>query len=129
VTIDSLALPSCHLIKVDVEGMELDVLEGASSTLRQFRPLLYVENDQPEKSPPADCTPARAGLPALLARAATLHCGQLFWRRGEYRRERGIRDMVCVPRSGPLAITVKNCVEITLPDAKRPGGYSRAPTS
>src|SRR5262249_9061914 len=52
VTIDSLALPSCHLIKVDVEGMELDVLEGAKNTLQQFRPPLYVENDQPEKSPP-----------------------------------------------------------------------------
>src|SRR5262249_54417426 len=51
VTIDSLVLPSCHLIKIDVQGMELDVLEGATSTLQQFRPLLYVENDQPEKSP------------------------------------------------------------------------------
>src|SRR5260370_29190698 len=52
VTIDSLALPSCHLIKIDVEGMELDVLEGATGTLQQLRPLLYVENDQPAKSPP-----------------------------------------------------------------------------
>jgi len=101
VTIDSLALPSCHLIKVDVEGMELDVLEGASSTLRQFRPLLYVENDQPEKSPPADCTPARAGLPALLARAATLPFGQLFWRRGEYLRECGIRRYGLRPAQRP----------------------------
>src|SRR6266436_2893595 len=43
VTIDSLALPSCHLIKIDVEGMELDVLEGATGTLQQLRPLLYIE--------------------------------------------------------------------------------------
>jgi FkbM family methyltransferase len=129
VTIDSLALPSCHLIKVDVEGMELDVLEGASSTLRQFRPLLYVENDQPEKSPPLI-----AYLLALDYRLywlePPLYRSDNFFGDAENIFESAVSaDMVCVPRSGPLAITVKNCVEITSPDAKRPGGYSRAPTS
>jgi FkbM family methyltransferase len=90
VTIDSLALPSCHLIKVDVEGMELDVLEGAYSTLRQFRPLLYVENDQPEKSPPLI-----AHLLALDYRLywlePPLYRSDNFWRRGKHLRERRVR--------------------------------------
>jgi FkbM family methyltransferase len=50
-TIDRLGLPRCDLVKVDVEGMELSVLKGAAETIRQYRPLLYVENDRAEKSP------------------------------------------------------------------------------
>jgi FkbM family methyltransferase len=36
VTIDSLALPECDFIKIDVEGMELDVLEGARTAFNNF---------------------------------------------------------------------------------------------
>ena len=50
VTIDSYNLSSCHLIKIDVEGMEGDVVAGAEDTIRRCRPLLYVENDRKEKS-------------------------------------------------------------------------------
>jgi len=38
------------LIKVDVEGMEKDVLEGARQTIIKHQPILYVENDKPKKS-------------------------------------------------------------------------------
>ena len=37
-------------MKIDVEGMEGEVLAGASSTIARFRPQLYVENDRREKS-------------------------------------------------------------------------------
>lgn len=39
-----------RLIKVDVEGMEQDVLEGASRLLTGLRPMLYVENDRRDRS-------------------------------------------------------------------------------
>lgn len=39
-----------RLIKVDVEGMELQVLKGAQETIKTFSPILYVENDRIEKS-------------------------------------------------------------------------------
>jgi FkbM family methyltransferase len=49
-TLDALALPACHLLKIDVEGMEAQVLQGARQTLARHRPILYVENDRSEKS-------------------------------------------------------------------------------
>lgn len=50
VTIDSLQLSACRLIKADVEGMELAVLQGAAETLQRCRPVLYLENDRDENS-------------------------------------------------------------------------------
>ena len=39
-----------RLIKIDVEGMESEVLEGARGLIARDRPVLYVENDRPDKS-------------------------------------------------------------------------------
>lgn len=52
VTIDSLALPSCRLIKIDVEGHELEVLHGAANTISEHQPILYFENDRKDLSEP-----------------------------------------------------------------------------
>jgi len=49
-TVDALELPRCDLLKVDVEGMELSVLKGATETIEKSRPILYVENDRPDRS-------------------------------------------------------------------------------
>jgi FkbM family methyltransferase len=49
-TIDSMTLPACDLIKIDVEGFEQQVLEGARQTLRRLRPILYVEADRNDKA-------------------------------------------------------------------------------
>lgn len=50
ITIDSLDLPKCNVIKVDVEGMEEAVLRGALNTLTKFKPILYVENDRDDRA-------------------------------------------------------------------------------
>ena len=50
VTLDSLALPRLRLMKVDVEGMEADVLTGARATIERLKPAVYVENDRAEHS-------------------------------------------------------------------------------
>jgi FkbM family methyltransferase len=50
-TLDRFAsLPGVKLVKIDVEGMEADVLEGGRALLAKFRPLLYVENNLGDKS-------------------------------------------------------------------------------
>ena len=44
VTLDSFEFPRVDIIKIDVEGMEADVLAGAAETLRRCRPILFVEH-------------------------------------------------------------------------------------
>ena len=50
ITIDSLGLTTCNFIKIDVEGMESDVIAGADQTIRRFRPAMYIENDRANQS-------------------------------------------------------------------------------
>ena len=50
VPLDSFAVPKVHLIKIDVEGMELEVLKGAKGMIKHHKPVLYVENDRVENS-------------------------------------------------------------------------------
>ncbi|MBI3513296.1 MAG: FkbM family methyltransferase [Proteobacteria bacterium] len=49
-TIDALKLARLDLIKADVEGMEIEVLEGAAATIARLRPILYVENNRDDRS-------------------------------------------------------------------------------
>lgn len=49
-TLDSLQLPRLDLLKIDVETMELEVLNGARETLRRCRPMLMVESLKADKA-------------------------------------------------------------------------------
>jgi FkbM family methyltransferase len=44
VTVDSLKLHECAVMKIDVEGMEFDVLRGSIATIRNCRPIIYFEH-------------------------------------------------------------------------------------
>lgn len=50
IPLDSLTIPSLRLLKIDVEGMEDAVLEGAREQILRHRPVLYVENDRRDRS-------------------------------------------------------------------------------
>jgi FkbM family methyltransferase len=43
ISIDAMALPRVDLIKLDVEGMEMEALAGAAKTIERNRPILLVE--------------------------------------------------------------------------------------
>jgi FkbM family methyltransferase len=49
--LDTFGVQQCALLKIDVEGMEHQVIEGGATTIYNLRPLLYVGNDRREKSP------------------------------------------------------------------------------
>lgn len=74
VTIDQAlaGLTSLSLLHIDAEGAELDVLAGATSTIRRFRPLIYLEVDRPA---------IQHGLPSVLEQHdyhAYVHCPPLY---------------------------------------------------
>lgn len=50
VRLDDQGHKDVKIIKVDVEGMELQVLKGGRELILRDLPILYVENDQPDKS-------------------------------------------------------------------------------
>lgn len=43
IKLDDLNLDDCTVIKIDVEGHELNVLKGASKTIKKFRPVVFFE--------------------------------------------------------------------------------------
>jgi FkbM family methyltransferase len=43
ITLDSLQLPRVDLIKIDIEGMEMEALEGARTLIEKTRPILLIE--------------------------------------------------------------------------------------
>lgn len=43
ITLDSLNLNACNLLKIDVEGYEMNVLEGAKNTIAKYHPTLWIE--------------------------------------------------------------------------------------
>lgn len=43
-TIDQLSLDACNLIQLDIEGYETNALEGAFSTISEFKPVIQLEN-------------------------------------------------------------------------------------
>jgi FkbM family methyltransferase len=50
ITLDSLDFPRIDLIKIDVEGMELEAIEGAEASLTRSRPVLIVESIKTDKA-------------------------------------------------------------------------------
>ncbi len=49
IAIDSLELPRVDLIKLDIEGMEMDALTGATQTIARCQPIVLVETDKTDR--------------------------------------------------------------------------------
>jgi FkbM family methyltransferase len=44
ITLDSLNIPKCDLMKIDVQGYEYYLLEGANILINKFKPVIFLEN-------------------------------------------------------------------------------------
>ncbi len=51
VPLDGSRMPRLDLLKIDVDGMELDILKGAEQTIARCRPFIYLEYDKPAMYP------------------------------------------------------------------------------
>ena len=112
--LDNLALEACHFIKIDVEGMEQDVIAGAAKTIGSHRPIMYVENEQVDKSA------------ALISQLFDLDY-RLYWHvpplfnpdnflgndKNIYPKK-GSSNMICVPRAQDVSLG--NFTEIVSPE-------------
>ena len=43
IPLDLLKLENVDLIKIDTQGLELEVVEGASATIRKYKPIIHIE--------------------------------------------------------------------------------------
>lgn len=118
VRLDDVGLRRCDLLKIDAEGMEHSVLLGAQELVSSCSPILYVENDRPEKS---------AELITQIQQMeyrAWWHTPAYFnkdnWAKNPVNAWPGIvsMNMLCVPRSRKANMT--GMVEILSAD-ERPG--------
>lgn len=48
--LDDFNFEKVNFLKIDVEGMELNVLNGSTNTIKNHRPFLYIENDRKDNS-------------------------------------------------------------------------------
>src|SRR5258708_5373095 len=114
-TLDDLGLARLDLIKVDVEGMELEVLAGATVSIRRLRPMLYLENDRAERS--------RALILALddLGYRAWWHFAGLFNPANYFGNPENVFpdmlsvNLLCFPREWDMTVT--NGIPVLGPDA------------
>jgi FkbM family methyltransferase len=103
-TIDEYELPAVGFIKIDVEGHELAVLEGATRTIAAHRPSLLVESNDDHH--PGAVASLAAWLREHDYEACFLDQGQLhdiarFDRVAHWsgRTERGVENFICTHRS------------------------------
>jgi FkbM family methyltransferase len=105
VTLDEeLDLERLDLVKVDVEGMELDVLKGASALIERFRPVLYLENDRAEKSAPLIRLLFDLGYRLYWHRPPLYNPGNFFKENKDEFPELVSVNMLCLPRERPQNI-------------------------
>lgn len=114
VALDLLDLPRVNFMKIDVEGMESDVIAGAARLIAQDRPVIMVENDREDR------------YEALIEQVTALGY-DCYWlvtplfnpdnARGDktnvYAEDCGSIDMLCLPAGTPLPAEVPDLPRAT----------------
>lgn len=114
VPLDSLGLRRCDLLKIDAEGMEQPVLDGARGLINACTPILYVENDRVEQSAELIGTILQLGY------RAWWHTPPYFNRDNFFKNPENAWpgvvsiNMLCVPKTRKANIT--GLAEILSPD-------------
>jgi FkbM family methyltransferase len=110
------------LIKIDVEGMEEEVLRGGTQVIKAHKPILYVENDRVEKSQ------GLVGLILELGYRAWWHVPPLFNPDNFFKASENLYpniasfNMICAVEETPA---LAKLVEIKSPDDPHPLSQNR----
>jgi FkbM family methyltransferase len=95
---------ACKLIKIDVEGMEADVLRGAARVIRAFRPILYVENEFVERSPELIAVLEQLGYDAWWHIVPCFNPGNARGRTDDIFGGAACVNMLCTPAEQAMAV-------------------------
>ena len=118
--LDSFNLPACDFIKVDVEGMEVSVIEGAAETIRRCRPILYVENDRPIHQLALIATIDALGYRQYWHKAAMHNPNNFRGTTADLFGDLISLNMLCVPKETDLKVT--DLEEVDAADPRAPAG-------
>jgi FkbM family methyltransferase len=117
-TVDALELKTCRLIKIDVEGMEREVILGAAETIRRTSPYLYVENDRESKSDDLLRTIAALGYDLYQHEPPLFNPENFLGDPENIFGDIVSANLVCVPRT--LGVAVEGSVRVVPPDEADP---------
>lgn len=87
----------CHFLKIDVEGMELQVLQGAQAMIRECHPVIYLENDRPDKSKQLIEFINSLGYTCFWHTPALFNPNNFFGNKTDVFGDLGSINMLCVP--------------------------------
>ncbi len=119
-TVDGLELGVCHLVKIDVEGMEIEVLRGAVQTLARCRPYLYVENDRVERSDALIRLIDSLGYRLFWHRPPLFNPNNFFGNPQNVFGQIVSLNMLCLPREA--SVSLQGFEEVAVPGAADGGG-------
>jgi FkbM family methyltransferase len=103
IPLDALGLGRCALIKVDVEGMEAQVVAGARKTIERCRPVLFLENDTVERSREVLTAVESVGYKAFWHIASYYSPRNFFGNRENvFAPYQPQANLVCVPKECPF---------------------------
>jgi len=102
--LDDLPLRGCRLIKIDVEGMELSVIRGASSLVQRFWPILYVENNRPDRAAELVRHIYSMGYDLFWHRAPLFNPSNFFGNSNNVFGDEVSENMLCLPHNTHQAI-------------------------
>jgi FkbM family methyltransferase len=103
--LDALELPSCHLLKIDVEGWEADVLRGARATIARCRPIIYLENDRADQQPVLIAMLAELGYVQYWHPAPLYNAANFKGAAEDVTGGATSLNMLCMPQESSVSVT------------------------
>jgi len=103
--LDALDLATLDFLKIDVEGWETQVLQGARQTILRCRPIIYVENDRADQQSVLIDLMAELGYDQYWHVAPLFSAANFKGAQGDVTGKTASLNMFCPPKERGLQVT------------------------